>query len=548
MLTVTPVSANEKVFLTGEVTPLSVPLYLFEGDSVHVQINIAATEEYRDLSLRVQSGGAFAHPQWRRVGLVPAALDAQPGYDDYYTLREDHLYPDVLENFDPRHIHGHAGHNQTFYLTLSDSPTLSAGEHMVTVRVCEGRRIVSRCGFRVIKIPAALPAQKCILTTWMHYDSFVHQHHVRLFTRDFYRLFASYLAAARIGGQNMILVPLFTPAFDTQIGGERETAQLLDIREPEPGHFTFDFARLSHFIDFVRDAGMRYLEMPPLFTQWGAKHAPKILVRDARGRLVRRFGWKTDALSDEYRSFLTELLTALIAFLREKGVEEDTFFHVSDEPSLEQYDQYMACKNFMLPLIGRARTLDACSHLEFAGKTPREYSVCIVSTVDNYVRAGVRPLCTYYCCGPNNGHYTNRFLSMPLPRVSVLGLQLYAHDMDLFLHWGFNFYNSYLSRRPIVPYNNTDADGVFTAGDAFIVYPDYAGFGANPSLRLYAMGEGMRLSRALYLYEGLVGRDAALAFLSEEGVTGFQTYPTSDGWLDRLTDRLCRVILAHLPR
>ena len=99
-----------------------------------------------------------------------------------------------------------------------------------------------------------------------------------------------------------------------------------------------------------------------------------------------------------------------------------------------------------------------------------------------------------------------------------------------------------------MPYNNTDADGMFTAGDAFIVYPDYAGFGANPSLRLYAMGEGMRLSRALYLYEGLVGRDAALAFLSEEGVTGFQTYPTSDGWLDRLTDRLCRAILAHLPR
>ena len=135
---------------------------------------------------------------------------------------------------------------------------------------------------------------------------------------------------------------------------------------------------------------------------------------------------------------------------------------------------------------------------------------------------------------------------MPLPRVSVLGLQLYRYDMDMFLHWGFNFYNNMHSRRPIVPYNNTDSDASFSAGDAFLVYPNYAGFCANASLRLYAMGLGMQISRMLYLYESLTSREAALAFLDEEGVIGLTTYPTTPGWLDELTARLCEKIAEKL--
>ncbi len=546
MLHIQFVSANEKVFRTGDVPSLETPLYLFPGETARVQITVTGDEGYTDASLSLR-GKLRRGVEWRRVGLVPAVIDAMPEHDEDYILRQDHLYPDVLETFDPQHIHGPAGVNQTFFLTLHDAPALAPGRYPMTVALKNGDQVVARARMTVCKMPQALPAQKCILTTWMHYDSFIHQHHVKLFTRDFYRLFASYLARAREGGQNMILVPLFTPAFDTQIGGERLTAQLLDIREPEPGHFTFGFAQLDTFIQFVRAHGMRYLEMPPFFSQWGAKNAPKILVRGQDGRLRRRFGWDTDALSEEYRSFLRQMITALHQYLCEAGLEEDCFFHISDEPSPEHYEQYMACKQMIKPLIGRCRLLDACSHLEYAGQDEREYSVCAVGSVQNYIDAGVHPLCTYYCCGPVNGNYTNRFLAMPLPRISVLGLQLYRYDMDLFLHWGFNFYNSYLSRRPIVPYNTTDADGMFTAGDAFLVYPDYAGFGANPSLRLYAMGEALRLSRMLYLYESLVGRDRALAFLSQQGVEGLQTYPHEIGWLDRFTQALADAILAATP-
>lgn len=546
MFQLSAVSANEKVFLTGQPSALKTPLYLYEGDSVSLQLNISSEYHYRNVAIRLVGGPAARAAKFRRVGLVPAVLDAEYGHDDYYEIREDHLYPDVLEACNPLFLHGKGGVNETLFITIQDSEKIAYGKHKLIARLYNDGKYVTRATFEIIKLPVRLPEQKCILTTWMHYDSFIDQHHVKLFTKDFYKLFASYLEKAALGGQNMLLVPLFTPAFDTEIGYERHTAQLLDIREPQPGVFTFDFKKTNEFIRFALSHGMKYLEMPPCYTQWGAKNAPKIMVRDQNGRLRRRFGWETDALSDEYKDFLRQMLTALNANLREIGAEEISFFHVSDEPSLEQYDQYMACKNFIMPLIGKSKTLDACSHLEFAGKTDREYAVCSVATVDKYIEAGVRPLCTYYCCGPINNHFTNRFLSMPLPRVSVLGLQLYRYDMDLFLHWGFNFYNSMHSRRSIVPYNNTDSDGVFSAGDAFLVYPDYAGFGANASLRLYAMGTGMKLSRMLYLYESLTSRETALAFLDEEGVTGLTVYPTERGWLDRLTARLCEKIAAKL--
>ena len=80
-------------------------------------------------------------------------------------------------------------------------------------------------------------------------------------------------------------------------------------------------------------------------------------------------------------------------------------------------------------------------------------------------------------------------MSQPLPRLIVLGASLWRYDIDLFLQWGFNFFNTFLSRREISPYGNTDCDVMYLSGDAFIVYPNYAGRSANMSIRLVAMQE-----------------------------------------------------------
>ena len=195
-----------------------------------------------------------------------------------------------------------------------------------------------------------------------------------------------------------------------------------------------------------------------------------------------------------------------------------------------------------MPLIGNCRTLDACSDLAYAGKSPREYGVCSENHVHKYIEAGIRPLCTYFCCSQRMDYVPNRFISMPLQRLLVLGALLYKYDFDLFLQWGFNFYNSFLSRREISPYGNTDCDIHYPSGDAFIVYPDTPGGGCRTSIRLVAMREMFRLSRMLYLLEEKIGREEVLAILDEEGVVDFFTYPRETGWMEgflhRLADRL----------
>lgn len=102
-------------------------------------------------------------------------------------------------------------------------------------------------------------------------------------------------------------------------------------------------------------------------------------------------------------------------------------------------------------------------------------------------------------------------------------MQLYRNGAKGFLHWGYNFYNTALSRRSVDPFFETDAGGSFQSGDSFIVYPGEKG--ALDSLRLEVFREGMQDYRALLLLEQCAGREKVLSFLHEAGIDGFTQYP-----------------------
>ena len=67
---------------------------------------------------------------------------------------------------------------------------------------------------------------------------------------------------------------------------------------------------------------------------------------------------------------------------------------------------------------------------------------------------------------------------------------LYKYGARGFLHWGYNFYSSYLSLRTVDPFYETDSAGRFQAGDAFRVYPGKEG--ALASLRLKVFRDGLQ--------------------------------------------------------
>ena len=117
---------------------------------------------------------------------------------------------------------------------------------------------------------------------------------------------------------NMLLTPMFTPPLDTRVGGERKTAQLVDVTGTD-GAYTFSFDRLIGFMRDVQSLGIEYFEMSHLFTQWGAAAAPKVMATE-NGEYRRLFGWDTPAAGGEYERFLRAFLPALKEALRGAGL------------------------------------------------------------------------------------------------------------------------------------------------------------------------------------------------------------------------------------
>ena len=101
-------------------------------------------------------------------------------------------------------------------------------------------------------------------------------YHVPVFSEEHWEIIENYLHEYVKRGCNMILTPLFTPALDTAVGAERTTTQLLDVKV-ENGEYVFGFDRVKQWVDLCQSCGIEYFEMCHLFSQWGAKYAPKVV-------------------------------------------------------------------------------------------------------------------------------------------------------------------------------------------------------------------------------------------------------------------------------
>ena len=94
----------------------------------------------------------------------------------------------------------------------------------------------------------------------------------------------------------------------------------------------------------------------------------------------------------------------------------------------------------------------------------------------------------------------------------MLGVQLYMHEIEGFLHWGYNFYYDTLSQGFCDP----NADASFCGGgggpaSSFLVYP--AVNGCLQSIRQKVFYEGLNDMRALKLLEKYIGKAQTKAFV-----------------------------------
>lgn len=460
------------------------------------------------------------------VQSVPCTYPVAENSDDYVLESSACMMPDILAPITASGIVARSGIWQSFYIVLSG---LSAGKYTLQFSVSTAKgEVLGEIEYTLTVLEKKLPESDLVCTFWMHYDSLADYYGLPLFSEEYNRVLQSFLCSAVQHGLTMLLTPLFTPPLDTEIGKERMTVQLVDIKKEE-GKYQFNFERLDRFMKFAEKCGVKYFEMPHLFTQWGAGFAPKIMAMED-GKEKRIFGWENAALSREYKEFLSVFLPCLRTWLLEKNYYSRCYFHISDEPNAAAFEHYKECLLYVRHFLPDAKFTDALSHYEYYEQGLTDYPFIALDATEEFIEKNAKNYFVYYCMAQRNKFVSNRFLSMPLERTRILGTQMYLNDVHGFLQWGYNFYYSFLSREAIDPFSVTDCMGKFQSGDAFVVYPGKDG--ALESMRGEAFYQGMQDLRALKLLEKKIGREQVCRLLEKNGISrNFNDYPKNALWL-----------------
>lgn len=74
-----------------------------------------------------------------------------------------------------------------------------------------------------------LPAQELTYALFVHGDCIANYYNMEVFSEECWSMFEKFVKISTKYGSNMLMMPVMTPPFDTQIGGERLTVQLVDI-------------------------------------------------------------------------------------------------------------------------------------------------------------------------------------------------------------------------------------------------------------------------------------------------------------------------------
>lgn len=550
------ISSLEKVFPKGGLLPAEKitditgflgqrvsfqAAYCFHGEYYVDQTLIQATRvPYVSVETETDFEGDI---QIRKVECVPVNFPCYQDHDFAYLDDKAGLYPDLLV---PTGKGLHVGIEQwrALWIDCFIPKNMEGGERKIElIFTLEDGKKVAGAALTLHIVPVALPTQKLIHTEWFYADCLADYYQCEVFSEKHWGLIEAFMKTAVSNGINMIFTPLFTPALDTLIGGERTTTQLIQIKKKE-GEYCFDFSLLHQWLNLAKKVGYEYFEMSHLFSQWGAKYPPKVVVNTG-DKEEKLFGWHTPVGQSDYSAFLESFLPKLVEELKKSGVDKKTFFHISDEPTTYNADTYQKAYDMVIPYIQGFPIIDALSHLELYQKGIVKKPVPSNDHIHAFLEAGLKDGWTYYCCGQPNS-VSNRFMAMPLWRTRIVGAQLYKYQMEGFLHWGYNFYNSQYSVHRIDPFRVNDAEDAFPAGDAFLVYP---GEGGRPleSIRLLAMADAMADIQAYQLLESLTNRDFVENII-EEGKCRlrFDDFPTEPDYLRKVWEKVVEEIRKRL--
>ncbi len=444
-ITLYQISSMKKAYLDMPINNTEIfELSALKNEKISYQIAYKASEPTGRYDVKIEVESELSpYINVRFVGNVPSSRPVSENFDEHYERTAPGLFPDVLLPIENNKIEVLGTVWHSLWLTVKLDGNVKGGKYPITVNFKTDDFTVSKT-MSLEVIDAKLPKQELIYTQWFHGDCLADYYKTKIFSEKHWEIMELFVKTAVENGVNMILTPIFTPPLDTAVGGERTTIQLIDITKTN-GNYSFDFENLKRWIKMCQSCGIEYFEMAHLFTQWGMAATPKIIAT-VDGKKQRIFGWDVPSDSEEYFKFLADMLPALDNFLGEMGIRDKCFYHISDEPYKEHLERYKSLKAKVKKIMPDITIIDALSDYDFYSEGVVDLPIPATDAIGQFIENGVPSLWSYYCCAQTVG-VSNRFMSMPSYRNRIIGLQLYKFDVKGFLHWGYNFYNSALSKK-----------------------------------------------------------------------------------------------------
>jgi len=485
----------------------------------------------------------------RVVNVVTARMgdcvDRTPEEQARFERIKPGLFPDLLKDDVSETLYSDPHVWYSVWVEVCVPKDFKAGKYPLSFTLHEDAETSVTVKFELEVIGAMLPPQTLTHTEWFYCDCLAQAYNTAPWSPKFWKILEVYLHNFVDHGINMLYTPIVTPALDTEQGGERLTTQLVKVTRTK-GKYSFDFSLLKRWIRLARKCGVQYFEMSHLFTQGGAKFCPKV-VADVDGKKDQRiFGWDVEALSPSYKKFLDAMLPALVDFLKAEGVAEDCYFHISDEPNGEQVEQYKAVSRIVRKHLSGFRMLDAASHTQYFTEGLVTMPVPCEFALNDFLPLDIPERWTYYCGGPDLP-YSNRILSMPASANRIMGTLLYVYEVEGFLHWGYNFWNSGRSRHAVNPLG-IEPDHDYHSGDQCLVYPGPEG--PLDSMRSEVFYAGLQDQRALQLLESLAGREVVMKLIKKTAGKDVKIddFPLEQDFLHRLREAVNAAVKKHIGR
>lgn len=462
----------------------------------------------------------------RRVGYVPlphftpnVPIEHIEGIGQLPGLAPDPLFPEsdiVAGPFE----------TQAFWLTVRVPAEVEPKLRPLSVQFFTNDILMSSLTAEIDTRPLIVKTTAFPVIQWFYADSLCDWYKLEPYEPKFWPILENYIRDLVQHGCSSLYVPIITPPTD----GIKRPHQLLKVTEPSVGQYEFDFTDVEKWVDIGLSQGVQYFEWTHWFWQWGVQWALRVY-RSNADRESLLWPHETSATSQTYRNFLSQLFPVLKQFLDRKGIQDRSFFHVSDEPhGVEHMNNYKAARQMLRELAPWMKVMDALSEVEYGKQKLTDMPVPSISVAHEYAAAGI-PSWVYYCCGPR-GEYLNRFLDTPLTKIKMHGWLFRKLNALGFLHWGYNYWYAAGSQRMIDPFSENAAGNWpgWSSGDPFVVYPGVEG--PIDSIRWEIFGESLR-DYALLESAGIESDDPILA-----DIKGYAEFPFTEEWLTEARRRV----------